>query len=171
MIFYIRAIPRLGLPALRMSDGPMGVHDYGETTAYPAGIALAASWDMDLARRVGISMGQDARARGVHFILAPEVLAGWVVGWKKSKSSETTPCSLPRTPFWIVSELATIRPESPALPRTRFCGRRRNMSDYRVMRRPCQEGDLRVAGADSRLFCVPLASINQLLQRLNHHEQ
>ena len=69
--FYIRAIPRLGLPALRMSDGPMGVHDYGETTAYPAGIALAASWDTDLARRVGISMGKDARARGVHFILGP----------------------------------------------------------------------------------------------------
>jgi beta-glucosidase len=69
--FYIRALPRLGLPALRMSDGPLGVHDYGETTAYPAGIALAASWDTDLARRVGISMGRDARARGVHFILAP----------------------------------------------------------------------------------------------------
>jgi len=69
--FYTRAIPRLGLPALRMSDGPMGVHDYGETTAYPAGIALAASWDADLARRVGISMGEDARARGVHFILGP----------------------------------------------------------------------------------------------------
>jgi beta-glucosidase len=69
--FYTRAIPRLGLPALRMSDGPMGVHDYGETTAYAAGIALAASWDTDLARRVGISMGQDARARGVHIVLAP----------------------------------------------------------------------------------------------------
>jgi len=69
--FYIRAIPRLGLRALRMSDGPLGVHDYGEATAYPAGIALAASWDTDLARRGGISMGQDARARGVHFILAP----------------------------------------------------------------------------------------------------
>lgn len=69
--FYIRAIPRLGLRALRMSDGPLGVHDYGETTAYPAGIALAASWDTDLARRVGVSMGRDARARGVHFILAP----------------------------------------------------------------------------------------------------
>jgi beta-glucosidase len=69
--FYTRAIPRLGLPALRMSDGPMGVHDYGETTAYAGGIALAASWDTDLARRVGISMGQDARARGVHFILGP----------------------------------------------------------------------------------------------------
>ena len=69
--FYTRPIPRLGIPALRMSDGPMGVHDYGLTTAYPAGIALAASWDVDLARRVGMAMGNDARARGVHFILAP----------------------------------------------------------------------------------------------------
>jgi beta-glucosidase len=68
---YTRPIARLGIPALRMSDGPMGVHDYGLTTAYPAGIALAASWDTQLAERFGASMGHDARARGVHFILAP----------------------------------------------------------------------------------------------------
>jgi len=69
--FYIRPIPRLNIPTLRMSDGPMGVHDYGLTTAYPAGIALAASWDADLAHRVGTAMGKDARARGVNIILAP----------------------------------------------------------------------------------------------------
>ncbi|MGC2326832.1 MAG: glycoside hydrolase family 3 N-terminal domain-containing protein, partial [Candidatus Sulfotelmatobacter sp.] len=69
--FYTRPIPRLGIPALKMSDGPMGVHDYGLTTAYPAGIALAASWDVDLAERFGAAMGKDARARGVHFILGP----------------------------------------------------------------------------------------------------
>ena len=69
--FFTQPIPRAGIPSLKMSDGPMGVHDYGPTTAYPAGIALAASWDEDLAKRVGISMGKDARARGVHIILAP----------------------------------------------------------------------------------------------------
>src|SRR5580693_4748630 len=69
--FYTRPLPRLGIPSLRISDGPMGVHDYGLTTAYPAGIALAASWDADLAQRVGAMMGDDARARGVHFILGP----------------------------------------------------------------------------------------------------
>ncbi len=69
--FFIRAVPRLGIPELKMSDGPLGVHDYGPTTAYAAGIALAASWDTDLAGRVGAMMGDDARARGVHFILAP----------------------------------------------------------------------------------------------------
>src|SRR5439155_267019 len=69
--FFTRPIPRLGIPSLKMSDGPLGVHDYGLTTAYPAGIALAASWDTDLAQRFGVAMGKDARARGVHFILAP----------------------------------------------------------------------------------------------------
>jgi beta-glucosidase len=69
--FFTRPIPHAGIPSLKMSDGPMGVHDYGPTTAYAAGIALAASWDADLAKRVGTAMGQDARARGVHFILAP----------------------------------------------------------------------------------------------------
>ena len=69
--FYTRAVPRLGILSLRMSDGPLGVHDYGPTTAYPAGIALAASWDEQLAKRVGSAMGRDARARGVNIILAP----------------------------------------------------------------------------------------------------
>jgi beta-glucosidase len=58
--FYTRPIPRLGIPSLRMSDGPMGIHDYGLTTAYPADIALAASWDVDLAQRFGAAMGRDA---------------------------------------------------------------------------------------------------------------
>ena len=69
--FYTRPIPRLGIVSLRMSDGPMGVHDYGLTTAYPAGIAVAATWNPKLARNMGVSMGKDARARGVNFILGP----------------------------------------------------------------------------------------------------
>lgn len=69
--FYTRPLSRLGIPSLRMSDGPMGVHDYGLAPAYPASIALAASWDIDLAERFGTSMGKDARARGVHFVLGP----------------------------------------------------------------------------------------------------
>ncbi len=43
--FFTRPNPRLGIPSLKMSDGPMGVHSYGLTTAYPASVALAASWD------------------------------------------------------------------------------------------------------------------------------
>jgi beta-glucosidase len=71
--FYIRAIPRLGLPALKMSDGPIGVRNYGPSTALAGGIALAASWDPALVRRAGVVLGEDSRARGVHFLLGPGV--------------------------------------------------------------------------------------------------
>ena len=71
--FSIRGIPRLGLPELRMADGPLGVRNAGPSTAYAAGIALAASWDVELASQVGVMIGHDARARGIHFLLAPGV--------------------------------------------------------------------------------------------------
>jgi beta-glucosidase len=71
--FFIRANPRIGLPAIRMADGPFGVGKLGPATAYAAGIALAASWDPALARRVGALIGRDARARGVRIMLAPGV--------------------------------------------------------------------------------------------------
>jgi beta-glucosidase len=63
--------PRLGMPSLLLSDGPDGVRCYGSSTAYPGGLILAASWDVDLAHRIGAGMGRDARARGVHILLAP----------------------------------------------------------------------------------------------------
>ncbi len=69
----IRSEPSIGLPSQRMSDGPMGVRSLGLSTAYAAGINLAASWDTDLAQRVGVMLGKDARARGVHFLLGPGV--------------------------------------------------------------------------------------------------
>lgn len=69
--FYIRAIPRLNVRELKMADGPLGVRNYGKSTAFPAGIAMAASWDTDLVTRIGTMMGKDARARGVHFLLGP----------------------------------------------------------------------------------------------------
>lgn len=71
--FYIRAIPRLGLPAFRMSDGPVGVRNYGPSTTLAGGIALAATWDPALDRRAGVVLGEDSRARGVNFLLGPGV--------------------------------------------------------------------------------------------------
>ncbi|MEO6964976.1 MAG: glycoside hydrolase family 3 protein, partial [Acidobacteriaceae bacterium] len=65
--------PSIGLPALRMSDGPVGVRSWGPSTAYAAGIGLAASWDTALAKKVGVGLGEDARARGVNFLLGPAV--------------------------------------------------------------------------------------------------
>ncbi len=70
--FDIRAIPRLNLPAFRMSDGPLGLRNDGPSTTM-GGVDLAASWDPALAKRVGEVFGDDARARGVHFLLGPGV--------------------------------------------------------------------------------------------------
>jgi beta-glucosidase len=70
---FIRAEPAAGFPRLKMSDGPVSVRTWGPDTGYAAGIALAASWDPELARQVGEALGQDARARGVHFLLGPGV--------------------------------------------------------------------------------------------------
>jgi beta-glucosidase len=69
----IRPIPRLGLPEIRMSDGPLGVRQDKPSPRYPAGIALAASWNRDLAQWEGVSIGRDCRARGIHVLLAPGV--------------------------------------------------------------------------------------------------
>ena len=70
---FIRAEPDAGFPRLKMSDGPTGVRTWGPDTAYAGGVALAASWDPELARRMGVAIAQDARARGVNFLLGPGV--------------------------------------------------------------------------------------------------
>lgn len=71
--FYIRPISRLGVPQIKMSDGPVGVRNYGKTTAYPAGICMASTWNRELLYQTGQALGSDARARGVHILLAPGV--------------------------------------------------------------------------------------------------
>ncbi|HZS58904.1 MAG TPA: glycoside hydrolase family 3 C-terminal domain-containing protein [Gemmatimonadaceae bacterium] len=70
---FIKSLPSIGWPRLKMSDGPMGVRTWGPTTGYAIGIGLAASWDPGLAQVVGQHIGRDARARGVHILLGPGV--------------------------------------------------------------------------------------------------
>lgn len=66
-------VARLGIPAFRMSDGPVGAHIPAPSTAYAAGIGLAASWDRNLAVQIGTQIGRDARSRGANFLLGPGV--------------------------------------------------------------------------------------------------
>jgi len=70
---YTHAAPAIGLPRFKMSDASVGVRTWGPTTAYAGGVALAAAWDPALARKLGESLGKDARARGVNFLLGPGV--------------------------------------------------------------------------------------------------
>src|ERR1035438_389058 len=64
-------LQRLGIPVFRMSDGPVGAHIPPPSTAYAAGIGLAASWDRDLALQIGTQIGRDARSRGASYLLGP----------------------------------------------------------------------------------------------------
>jgi beta-glucosidase len=72
-LFDIRGIPRLNVPSMTAADGPFGVRNFTRTNVYAGGIALAASWNTDLAQRIGTQLGREARSRGVHFYLAPGV--------------------------------------------------------------------------------------------------
>jgi len=70
---YTRPMPAIDLPRFKMSDASVGVRTWGPTTAYASGASLAASWDTDLARKLGEGLGRDARARNVNFLLGPGV--------------------------------------------------------------------------------------------------
>ncbi len=70
---YTRPIPAIGLPRFKMSDASVGVRTWGPTTAYAGGVGLAATWDTEFARTLGASLGRDARARNVNFLLGPGV--------------------------------------------------------------------------------------------------
>lgn len=71
--FYTWPIERLGIPQIRMADGPQGIRNNTVSTLYPSGILTAATWNGDLAYRLGTSLAQDARARGVRVVLGPGV--------------------------------------------------------------------------------------------------
>ena len=61
--FSTKPIERLGIPTLKMTDGPIGVR-WGKTTAFPSGIAMASTWDTTLIEKYGEAIGQgNKRAR------------------------------------------------------------------------------------------------------------
>jgi beta-glucosidase len=83
--WHTRAIDRLGIPAIMMSDGPHGLRKQPEesdhlglagsvpATCFPTASALGSSWDVDLLQRVGAGLGREARALNVAVILGPGI--------------------------------------------------------------------------------------------------
>ena len=82
------AIERLGIPAIHMADGPMGVRSWAgssaitnlpgaklvvESTSFPSGIAMASTWDSDLVQQEGRAIAQEVKALGRDMILGPTV--------------------------------------------------------------------------------------------------
>lgn len=85
-LFRTKAVPRLGIPALKFSDGPMGVRNEFEDDKWleignsddfvsylPCNTALASTWNRELAWKAGEVLGAEARGRGKDVILAPGI--------------------------------------------------------------------------------------------------
>src|SRR6204780_4615573 len=70
---YVPGIPRLGIPAIQMSDAAYGVRNSGEngrySTALPADVAGAASWDLEAGYEYGALIGRELRAQGYNMTL------------------------------------------------------------------------------------------------------
>jgi len=89
---------RLGIPAIKMADGPMGVRNWAgssavtnaratkpvTSTAFPAGIAMASGWDPELAEREGRAIAQEVKALGRDMILGPTVNINRVPLWGRN---------------------------------------------------------------------------------------
>jgi beta-glucosidase len=93
------AIERLGIPAIHMADGPMGVRSWlgssavtsaanppikVETTSFPAGVTMAATWDTELVGREGQAIAQEVKALGRDMILGPTVNINRVPLWGRN---------------------------------------------------------------------------------------
>ena len=72
---YVPGIPRLGIPALQETDAELGVANPGDVrpgdtaTAMPSDLALASTWNPELARLQGQAVGAEARAKGFNVLL------------------------------------------------------------------------------------------------------
>jgi len=71
-------IPRLGIPSLRLSDGPNGIRGtrfFNGTpgACLPCGTGLASTWDVDLITKAGRLLALEAKAKGAHVVLGPTI--------------------------------------------------------------------------------------------------
>lgn len=78
--WHTAAVERLGIPALKLTDGPNGARGdgilgSGTATALciPCGSALGATWNPDLLYRLGEALGEEAHSKAAHVLLAPTV--------------------------------------------------------------------------------------------------
>ena len=75
--FRTYAVERLGIPSIRMADGPQGVRNIDgkniQSTFYPCGISAAATWNREVVHEMGAGIGCAAKAHGVQIMLGPGV--------------------------------------------------------------------------------------------------
>jgi beta-glucosidase len=67
---------RLGIPQIKMNDGPQGFRDNkhpGTSTSWPSAMTVAASWDEELLMAYGVAMGREFAGKGANVQLGPGV--------------------------------------------------------------------------------------------------
>jgi hypothetical protein len=64
-------VPRLKFPALCLQDGPLGLRFVDNTSAFPAGVTVGATWNKELMYQRGKAHGKEARYKGINVILGP----------------------------------------------------------------------------------------------------
>jgi len=78
-MWYTVPVERLGIPSLKMTDGPNGARGAGSLTSsvkaacFPAEISLASTWNTDLVERVGLALAHEAKTKGAQVLLGPTV--------------------------------------------------------------------------------------------------
>ena len=77
-MWHSQAIERLGIPALKVTDGPNGARGIGgvrgkSSASFPVGAAMGATWNVDLIERVGQALAEETRSKGAHILLGPTV--------------------------------------------------------------------------------------------------
>ena len=76
-MWYLPAVERLGIPALKVSDGPSGVRGDSligrRSLSVPCGTAIGSTWNPDLVRQLGDVLAAEARSKNVHVLLGPTV--------------------------------------------------------------------------------------------------
>jgi beta-glucosidase len=68
--FATTPIARLNIPELKMTDGPLGVR-WGNSTAFPSGIAMASTWNPELIQKLGTAIGEEVIGKNRNVILGP----------------------------------------------------------------------------------------------------
>ncbi|MGE6578294.1 beta-glucosidase family protein [Paenibacillus xylanexedens] len=83
--WHLKGVERLGIPSIMVTDGPHGLRKQDgiadhlgltssvPATCFPSAAGLASSWDKELARQVGVALGEECQAEDVAVLLGPGV--------------------------------------------------------------------------------------------------
>ena len=167
---FWRTVPieRLNIPALKVSDGPAGARGGGAlvggtpTAAFPVGIALGASWNVELLREVGVALAREAHDKGAGVLLAPTInLFRSTLNGRNFESYAEDP--------YLTGQLAAAYVQGSAIG---GCGGHRQALRRQRIRVPAQLDQLRHSRAGAaRTLPAPLRDGRERRPALGRHEQ